>query len=323
MKVVYIHRKSRVGCHSIEELFHTIAQELSKQVEVFEYETGTRWNILRDVWRLRKLKADVYHVTGDIHYLVNLLPSNKTVLTVHDINHYLFDLSGIKRWLYKWIWLILPIRSSKVVTTISVETRDNIFSLLDITDEHIEVVEDCHSYIFQPMVKQFVDECPIILQIGAKPNKNVLRLVEALKGIRCRLVLIGHIDDQIKQGLVESGINYENHVGITHEDIYRCYCECDLVAFISLNEGFGVPIIEAQAVGRPVITSNLSPMKDVAGKGACLVDPLNVAEIREAINDLISDDKYRHKIVKMGMINVRKYSPATISEQYLDIYKQL
>ena len=59
MKVVLIYRKSRAGAYSIEELFHTIAGEFGKQVEVIEYETGTRWSILRDACRLRKLKADI------------------------------------------------------------------------------------------------------------------------------------------------------------------------------------------------------------------------------------------------------------------------
>jgi len=323
MKVVIIYRRKRPGAYSIEELFHSIAGELGKQVEVVEYEVGDRGNILLDAWRLRQLDADIYHVTGDINYFVNLLPSGKTVLTVHDIGHYLFGLSGIKRWLYKWLWLIFPIRSARAVTSISMETRENIVKHLGIKNKRIEVIENCHSAIFKPVIKPFATECPVILQVGTKPYKNVPRLVEALKGLRCHLVLIGSLDDETKEKLAEYQVSHENHTGITHEEIYKRYVECDVVSFVSLGEGFGVPIIEAQAVGRPVITGNISPMRDVAGEGACLADPLDVLQIRESIQRIISDSTYRNQLIESGFQNVSRYSPATIGGQYLDFYKNL
>ena len=323
MRVVLIYRKQSEGAYSIEELFHTIAGEMGKQVEVIEYETGTRWDMLRDAWRLRKLKADIYHVTGDINYLVHLLPIKKTVLTVHDIGHYLFGLSGIKRWLYKWLWLVFPIRHARVVTAISMETRENIVKHLGIAESRVEVIENCHSDIFKPVAKPFAANCPVILQVGTQPYKNVPRLVEALKGLRFHLVLIGSLDEGIKQELADCGVDYENHVGLTHEEIYRQYVECDIVSFVSIGEGFGVPIIEAQASGRPLITANVSPMREVAGDGACLVDPLDVSQIREGIIRIIADSEYRNQLVERGLRNVIRYSPATISNQYLDLYKRL
>lgn len=323
MRVVLIYRKCHEGAYSIEELFHTIAVELGKQVEVFEYETGTRWGMFRDAWRLRKLNADIYHVTGDINYLVHLLPIKKTVLTVHDIGHYLFDLSGIKRWLYKWLWLVLPILRVGKVTSVSMETRENIVKHLGIAESCVEVIENCHSAIFKSVALQFAAECPVILQVGARPNKNVARLVEALKGLSCRLVLVGSLDEEVKKKLVECGVDYENYVGLTHDELYKQYVNCDLVSFISLSEGFGVPIIEAQASGRPLITSNLSPMREVAGDGACLVDPLDVSKIRDEILKIIADSDYREQLVERGRRNVVRYSPATISSQYLDLYRRI
>lgn len=323
MKVVLIFRKRQDGAYSIEELFHTIAGELRKQVEVIEYETGACWEMFRDAWRLRKLNADIYHVTGDINYLVHLLPIKRTVLTVHDIGHYLFGLSGIKRWLYKWLWLVFPIRRAGAVTAISTETRENIVKHLGVEEGLVGVIKNCHSAIFKPVAKQFAAACPVILQVGARPYKNVPRLVEALKGLRCRLVLVGSLDEEIKQNLADCGVDYENHVGLTHEELYKQYVECDLVSFVSLGEGFGVPIIEAQASGRPLITANVSPMREVAGEGACLVDPLDVAQIREGILKIITDSGYRDQLVERGLQNVARYSTVAISGQYLDLYRRL
>src|SRR6266581_196195 len=106
MRVVLIFRKKREDGFSIEELFHAIAGELGKYIEVIEYETGSRWRVFLDGWRLRQIRGDVYHITGDINYLVLLLPHRKTVLTVPDIGHYRFGLRGFKRWIYKWLWLL-------------------------------------------------------------------------------------------------------------------------------------------------------------------------------------------------------------------------
>jgi glycosyltransferase involved in cell wall biosynthesis len=323
MKVVLIYRRQRAGVFSIEELFHAIAGELRKQAEVVEYETGARWRIPIDVWRLRKMRADIYHVTGDVHYFVPLLPRGKTVLTVCDINHYLNDLQGIKRRLYKWLWVLWPIRAARAVTAISGETRENLVNHLGFNRNRIEIIECCHSALFQPVSRSFNSACPVILQVGTRPHKNVPRLIEALRGVRCRLILIGRLDGSLEQKLSECGVDYRNHVNLTHEELCREYVACDLVTFVSLAEGFGVPIIEAQASGRPLITADVSPMREVAGDGACLVDPLDAAQIRAGILRIITDSDYRGQLVERGLRNVVRYSPDTISGQYLDVYRRL
>jgi glycosyltransferase involved in cell wall biosynthesis len=323
LKVVLIYRKKNEGAHSIEELFHSIARELSKQVEVIEYEAGSRWQIFSDIWQLRKLNADIYHVTGDINYLVLLLPTKKTILTVHDIGHYLFGLNGIKRSIYKWLWLVLPIQFAKQVTSVSKETKANIVNHLGINKRKIKVIENCYSPIFKPVAKKFSTKRPIILQVGLRPNKNTLRLIEALKGLHFRLVLIGILNKEIKKNLIECKINYQNLFELTHEEVYKEYLKCDLVSFISLNEGFGMPIIEAQASGRPLITSNISPMREIAGRGACLVNPLNVLQIRKMILKIITNSNYRNQLIKQGKQNVIRYSPTSVAGHYLDLYKKL
>lgn len=322
-RVVLIYRKRREGAYSIEQLFRTIAGELRKHIEVIEYETGTFWDIPRDVWRLRKMRADIYHLTGDINYLALFLPHRKIVLTVHDIGHYLFGLRGFKRWIYKSLWLSWPIRIVRAVTTVSKETHDNVRRHLSIWGAQIETIENCHGVLFRPTLRPFDATCPVILQVGTKPYKNVPRLIEALRGIKCQLVLIGQLDATITQKLSECGVDYVNRVNLTHDDICQQYVDCDIVSFVSLGEGFGVPIIEAQASGRPLITANVSPMREVAGEDACLVDPLDVSQIREGILRIIADSDYRDQLMARGLRNAARYSPATICGQYLDLYRRI
>jgi glycosyltransferase involved in cell wall biosynthesis len=186
----------------------------------------------------------------------------------------------------------------------------------------IEIIENCHSELIKPVARPFNTGCPVILHLGTQPHKNVPRLIEALRGVKCQLVLIGELDTTLRKKLIECDIDYVSRVNLTHEEICRQYSDCDIVSFVSLAEGFGMPIIEAQANGRPLITSNLSPMREVADCGACLVDPLDVSQIRDGILKIIADANYRDQLVKRGLLNVARYSPATISDQYLDLYRQ-
>jgi glycosyltransferase involved in cell wall biosynthesis len=323
MKLVFIYRKQRPDAFSIEELFRTIARELRKHTQVIEYEVGERSEFFQDLRKLRAMNADVYHLTGDINYFVPLLPKGRTVLTVHDIGHYLTGLKGIKRQFYKWVWLLWPLRAAGAVTCVSDETKRNICTYLKYPANQITVIQNCHSPLFQPVNKAFNSACPTILQVGTKSYKNVPRLVRALRGVNCRLVLIGKIDTELAIMLAQSDTNYVNRVNITHEELVGEYVACDIVSFASIGEGFGVPIIEAQAVGRPLLTSNVSPLCDVAGAGACLVDPLDEASIRHGIDRLISDETYRAELVIHGLVNAQRFSPTATAQRYLDVAQHL
>ena len=327
LKIVLICRKRCEGRNSIEELFTSIAGELKKHNEVIEYELGSRWNMVSDMRRLRNFDADIYHVVGDVHYFVMLLFGKKSVLTIHDINHYLNDLRGIKSLIYKWIWLIWPICCANSVTVISTETKLNIIrhlgSHLGFLEDKILVIENCVSHDFKVFNRPFHNAYPSILHIGTSLHKNLHRLIEALKGIKCQLILVGKLDRSLKEILNECDIDYINRFNLSHQEICQQYVNCDIVSFISLAEGFGMPIIEAQASGRPVITSDLSPMREIAGIGACLVDPNDIMQIRQGILKIITNSVYRNNQVKHGLENVKRFSPCTISNQYQKLYRLL
>jgi glycosyltransferase involved in cell wall biosynthesis len=173
------------------------------------------------------------------------------------------------------------------------------------------------------MPKTFNAECPRILQVGTNPNKNVPRLIYALEGIPCRLVLIGKLDSPIHAALEETGTVFENRVGIDQHALFQEYTAADLVAFVSINEGFGLPIIEAQAMGRPLVTSNIPPMSIIAGSGACLADPLSIKAIKKVILRLIEDEQCRRQVIIDGLKNVKEYTQSAVVEKYLTTYQTL
>jgi glycosyltransferase involved in cell wall biosynthesis len=323
MKIAYIGRSSRAGGFSIENVFRTVARSVGLSAEVRHFNMGSRGAFLSDCARMRKLDADLFHITGDVHYAALGLDGRRTILTVHDIGHYTRVLRGWKKLLFRWLWCELPFRKVARITTVSHETRRQLLEHFEVPPGKIVVIPNPCPREFAYVPRPFTREHPVILQVGTKENKNLPRLIEALEGIPCRLVIVGPIDAAIRERLVRCRIDFEHVEKLAPADLIRRYAECDLVAFVSLFEGFGLPIIEANATGRAVVTSDCSSMPEVAGDAACLVDPLDVRSIRAGFLKVISDDGYRESLVARGLENVRRFSEEAVGKQYLDLYSEL
>ena len=163
----------------------------------------------------------------------------------------------------------------------------------------------------------------MILHVGTDPNKNLHRVARALSGIQCQLVVVGRCDAASEGALRSAGVNWVGRTNVTDADMPSIYAQADMVLFASTYEGFGMPIIEAQATGRPVVTSRVTAMPEVAGEGACLVDPYDVASIRSGVSRVLDDASYRDYLVYRGFENVRRFEPRLIASQYARLYEEV
>ena len=324
-KIDILFLERRDGKNSgIGRVFRQVAEKLNAarfQSEFYEMPYGVNFiGILKNILTYRIEKADVFHITGDIHYLALILPPDKTILTIHDL--VLLRLrKGIRRYVLKKLFYDLPVKRMRNITTISEIVKSEIIAETKCSADKIRVIENPLRTIFEKSeLREFNAENPRLLQIGTAPNKNLLNTFKGLKGLNCILRIIGKIGSDLQKFLTDSKIQYENVWDLDEREIKNEYFRADIILFCSTYEGFGLPIIEGQAMRKPVITSNLSPMREVAGKGAALVDPLDPTEIRRAVEKIISDKKYRENLLTAGAKNVERFRGEVIARQYEDYY---
>jgi len=327
--ITYIFRKRVPAAYSIEKLFDTLYAAVERsglrmhRLELPSISTGIV-SVFRNAWFIAKQRRPgIIHITGDVHYAAILRPFSKTIITVHDCV-LLRRGTGLKRWVFRLLWFSIPLRMASVVVFISDQTKREVQGILGLRLAWTEVIPNFVDPAFTPYPRTFAASAPRILHIGTTPNKNLPRVIAALRGIACRLVIVGPLSTTVRLQLEDCGIHYENAVDVDHASVLVLYHESDIVSFPSTYEGFGMPILEGQAVGRPVLTSNREPMRTVAGDGgALLVDPESVDAIRQGFKDLIGDRELRSSLILAGRENSRRYALDHVLIRYRALYERL
>jgi glycosyltransferase involved in cell wall biosynthesis len=328
LKVIYFQRKPKSGFNfSLEFIFDDIRKRLNNYIDadirISSYGNNGIFTKIANIFEagFRQSKY-INHITGEIHFL-NLLMNKKTVvLTILDCGP-MFRKKGVAREFVRYLYLVLPIKKAAVVTTISETVKKEILSYTNCLAQNVIVIPVAVSEQYIPYPKKFNAEKPIILQIGTGPNKNVIRLIEALKDINCHLVIVGKLNETISEVLEKNKIEYSNYVGLSNDELLRQYKLCDIVSFVSTFEGFGMPIVEANCIERVVVTSNTSSMPEVASGAACLVDPLDINSIRNGFLKVIQNEAFRDLLINNGKNNRNRFNADKIAQSYLDIYKSI
>lgn len=326
IRVVFFQRKPFPFHKSVEFIFDDVRRRLPVHIRsikfVFNHYSKGIWPRIKIILEANKNQGDINHITGDIHFAAIGLKKSRTLLTVLDCGM-LSGSWGIKHVLLKYFWFTLPLKYCGLVTVISAATKNELLKYVNYPKKKIHIIPVAVSPAYRYVPKTFNRDRPVILQIGTKFNKNIGRLIEAIKDIPCRLQIVGRLEEHIKEKLEVCQIDYLNFYDLSEQELVEKYVQCDLLSFVSTYEGFGMPIVEANAVGRPVITSNLLSMPEVAGNAACLVDPYDVEAIKAGIVRIISDPVYREQLVENGLQNCKRFDPDVIAGMYVDLYEKI
>jgi glycosyltransferase involved in cell wall biosynthesis len=220
----------------------------------------------------------------------------------------------------KWIFLDLPVKKAKYITTISEKSKEEIIANTGCNPNKIQVIPNPVDIGIKFIERKFNEVKPVLLFLGTKDNKNLESSIAALYKLSVHLRIIGELTFKQKELLNKFSIEYSNAYSISQEDLQNEYQQCDVVFFPSTYEGFGLPVIEGFQAGRPVLTSNISPMKEVAAGAAMLINPTSIASIRNGLIKLINEPLLRETMINSGFEVVKDYAPSAIALRYAQLW---
>ncbi len=285
------------------------------------------------LWTQARLSLEMFLHPPDVLFVpahtVPLIHPKKTVVTIHGLE-YEFCPKAYSLWerLYMRCSIRFSCRAAKTVVCVSENTKRDVMRLYGVRPEKIKVVYEGYeknlpaplSHLPSNPHSQFPISKPYLLFIGRlEERKNIIRIIEAFKILKekyripHRLVLVGkpgHGYQKIKSKIedLESEICIEERGYVTEEEKWELLLGTEAFLFPTLYEGFGIPVLEAQSVGVPVVTSDVSSLPEVGGEGAVYVDPKDAESIAGGIWKLLSDADVRDDIMMKGSENAKKFS---------------
>ncbi len=323
LSVTYYYREPRPTGQSIEGIFRLVSDCLKDKMTIRDFYCETGRSRMQNTLAAGKYAGDVNHITGDVNFLALGLRGKKTILTIHDLGFYENPVhSKLVKFVYRLFWFSLPLKYVDIVTVVSEFTKQKLIQYFNFPVARIRVVHDPVKPVFVFSAKAAIGNPVRLLMMGTGKHKNLDGLIEAVKGTEFHIDIIGWPSQDELDKMNSYGVQYQVYNKLSDEEVYERYKACDIMFNASFYEGFGMPIIEAQAVGRPVVTSNIGAMKEVGEGSAILVDPAKPDEIRAALMSLSNRRLYDEMVAK-GLANAAKYDHRKIAEQYLEVYKEL
>lgn len=323
--VTWVHRKPRrLGNFSMEATFRRLRgawkEEPPSEHTVSEFSKGIvpRWRIWREV---KGLEADILHITGDINFacIAQRRRGRKVVLTIHDVGM-LDEGSWIMRALKTWFLLLWPSRSCDAIIVVSDTTKEDILSRCSYPEQQIHVIPSLISSHFHERESQPTGKPHQILHIGTAANKNLSGHIAALDGTGLHLTIIGEPREADRHRLEAADLSFDIRTGLSEEEMQAAYASSTALLFCSYLEGFGMPILEAQSIGVPVVTSQHDPMRHIAGDGALFCDPNDPESIREQVLKVIQDEPLRNTLIEKGKTNALRFNPQQAVAAHQAVY---
>ena len=318
------------------------------------HEVGVRERWLTIMWHRARVPlpadwlsgpVDVYHSPD---FVLPPLRHARGILTVHDLAFLMRPECADAR-LRAYLEDVVPrsVQRADFIVADSENTRNDLVVLLGVQPASIAVVPGGVERRFTPVTVRDqlqqarrhlgVGEAPFVLAIGVlEPRKNLNRLMDAFYALKER----GAVPAELKlvlaggKGWLFDGIFQHHAASPIRDDILlpgfvpdellpAIYSAAEVLAFPSLYEGFGLPILEAMACGTPVVASRTSCLPEVAEGAALLVEPTNVDELSTALEMLLVDPELRSRLIAEGRQRAGEYTWRGAAERLLEVYQRV
>jgi len=282
---------------------------------------------------LKKYDIDVFY-SGDTY--ASMRTDTKTLIVCHDIayKHYPKHLRLSHLRYYRKNFPIFHKRADHIVA-VSEYTRQDIISTYDLDPGKVTVGHNATPKGFEPLSAarqqeirdRLTDGKPYFIYVGSlHPRKNVVNLIKAFDqfkegGREHKLVLVGRMAwkneelQQVYQTIdCAEDIIFTGH--ISNADLPLYLASAEALTYVSVFEGFGIPILEGMSSGTPVVTSNVSSMPEVAGDAALLIDPHDSSSICSGMDTIVDDHQLRKDIGHFLLLDQKKQNSRLASSLY-------
>src|SRR5262245_15635555 len=274
------------------------------------------------------VQPDLCHYTN---FLAPISEHRPYVVTIHDMGmEVLRDAHPIAKRIYTKRLVPHVAHKARIIITNSEYSKWEIVRCLGICEDRIRVTPLAASPEFKPTVRRQLGK-PYMLYVGnLEPRKNLERLIEAFARMphtEHDLVIVGNrwyrggaAEEKARSLGLNGRVKFMGYV--PRQDLPAWFSGATAFVYPSLLEGFGLPVVEAMACGAPVITSNNSSMREVAGEAAILVDPRNVQQMTDALTRVVEDDRTREEFSTKGLSRAAEFSWQTTALLTLDAYRE-
>jgi len=268
---------------------------------------GVLWSQTALPYLIRRLKPDVFWSPRHHLPLLGTPATVKTVLTIHDtvfVRHP--ETMRKTNLLAEKLLFSASLQKAQAITSVSAFTKSELDQIFGPVSQPIRVVPGAAFSEFENLDWIATPE-KFILAVGTlEPRKNLERLIAAYQQLpdeyrnsyQLMIVGVSGWKDRLDRSISFNNIIFTGYV--SDAQLNYLYKRASLFAFISLYEGFGLPLLEAFRSGTPVITSDESSLPEVAGDAALLVDPMAVNEITLAITKVLSNPSLAKQMSEKG-----------------------
>lgn len=285
--------------------------------------SGSKLPIEIERFRSVKIKNDKPFIFHSSYYRICSNPNAINITTLHDFTYEYF-FSGIRQKVHIW-QKYNAIRKSDVIVCISESTKKDLLKFLpDISEDKIRIIYNGVSDIYHPLDLKNTKYEDCILYVGGRQSyKNFPFAVACAKEVNKKLLIVGSPLSDKEKSAVEKELGKNGYISVVHPNdsiLNSIYNSVDCLLYPSLYEGFGIPIIEAQKAGCPVIALNNSSIPEVYGSNKMLLSNSSVSNFRQKYNILKSD---RDPLILEGFENSKRFSWDIMTSQYIQLYEEL
>lgn len=290
------------------------------------------FDYVHSFYGLRHLHLDyVIYPKNLIPATHRLIPARKLPIIL-DLGHFEKGLGAYRFWdtLYARTLMRPSCHQAYRILTISHSTKQDLITRFAIPPEKIQVIHlgiepkfACYEG-HDAVIQKFRLRLPCLFYNGSiTPRKNVLRMLQAFQAIKNRIPHTLYITGSLQWGTDNIRTYIHDNLAdrvvilgyVEEEELIALYNIAELFLYPSLHEGFGLPILEAQACGCPVLTSNITACPEVAGDSAHLVDPYSVEDIMAGMMKILQHKDYAQQLIQQGFENIQRFRWETTAEE--------